>query len=247
MAALAVTEYVEATGDTSILDERTSFIEGPALPPDQEDAYLQPIVSESAATIYEHCLRAIERSRAVGTHGLPLMGGGDWNDGMNRVGHGGKGESVWMAWFLGSVLKRFAPVCESRGDADRAGEFRRWAERLGEAADTAAAIVLCTPGRDYVLLSLKVGTVSDPVKTQFGYHVIEVTKKTPGSTTTFEEAKAGIEDRLKIEGETAAWDKWVEEATTAAAIIYLPGFNPTELSATPTPASSPSPSESATK
>jgi parvulin-like peptidyl-prolyl isomerase len=95
--------------------------------------------------------------------------------------------------------------------------------------------------------SLKVGTVSDPVKTQFGYHVIEVTKKTPGSTTTFEEAKAGIEDRLKIEGETAAWDKWVKEATTAAEIIYLPGFNPTELSATPTPASSPSPSESATK
>ena len=133
-----VAEYLSATGDTSILDERTSFIEGPALPPDNEDAYLVPVVSESAATIYEHCLRAIERSRAVGTHGLPLMGGGDWNDGMNRVGHEGKGESVWMAWFLGFVLKRFAPICESRGDADRAAEFRRWAARLGEAADSQA-------------------------------------------------------------------------------------------------------------
>ncbi len=134
----ALVEYLRATGDTSILDERTSFIEGPALPPDQEDLYLQPIVSESAATVYEHCVRAIERNRSVGAHGLPLMGGGDWNDGMNRVGHGGKGESVWMAWFLGTVLTRFAPICETRGDADRAAEYRRWAQRLGEAAEANA-------------------------------------------------------------------------------------------------------------
>ncbi|HET6494809.1 MAG TPA: peptidylprolyl isomerase [Thermoleophilia bacterium] len=99
--------------------------------------------------------------------------------------------------------------------------------------------------------TIKVGTISDPVKTQFGYHVIEVTKKTPGSTTTFEEAKTGIEERLKLEGQTAAWEKWLQDAETAAAIVYAPGFDPTELMATPspaaTPASSPSPSESATK
>lgn len=99
--------------------------------------------------------------------------------------------------------------------------------------------------------SMKVGTISNPVKTQFGYHVIEVTKKTPGSTTTFEEAKAGIEQQLKLEGETAAWETWLEEAKTAAAIIYAAGFNPAELTASPNPsappASSPSPSESATK
>ena len=99
--------------------------------------------------------------------------------------------------------------------------------------------------------SIKVGTISSPVKTQFGYHVIEVTKKTPGSTTTFEEAKAGIEQQLKLEGEAAAWEAWLKEATTAAAIIYAAGFNPAELTASPSPAappaSSPSPSESATK
>jgi foldase protein PrsA len=99
--------------------------------------------------------------------------------------------------------------------------------------------------------SIKVGTISGPVKTQFGYHIIEVTKKTPGSTTTFEEAKAGIEQQLKLEGEAAAWEAWLKEAKTAAAIIYAPGFNPAELTASPNPsappASSPSPSESATK
>jgi parvulin-like peptidyl-prolyl isomerase len=107
------------------------------------------------------------------------------------------------------------------------------------------------PEFENVAFALKVGEISDPVKTQFGYHVIEVTKKTPGSTTTFEQAKAGIEEQLKLEGETAAWDKWLEEATTAAAILYAAGFNPVDLtaspSAAPTPASSPSPSESATK
>ena len=99
--------------------------------------------------------------------------------------------------------------------------------------------------------TIKVGTISDPVKTQFGYHIIEVTKKTPGSTTTFEEAKTGIEERLKLEGQAAVWEKWLEEAETAAAIVYVTGFDPTVLIVTPspaaTPASSPSPSESATK
>jgi parvulin-like peptidyl-prolyl isomerase len=107
------------------------------------------------------------------------------------------------------------------------------------------------PEFEKVAFGLKVGDISAPVKTQFGYHVIEVTKKTPGSTTTFEEAKAGIEERLKIEGQTAAWDTWLADAKTAAAIVYAPGFNPIELTATPSPAaspaSSPSPSESATK
>jgi len=132
---LVVAEYIEATGDVGVLDERTAFIEGPPLPLEQEDAYLQPVVSETTATIYEHCLRAIETGRPTGEHGLPLMGGGDWNDGMNRVGHGGKGESVWLAWFLGYVLMRFAPLCEVRDEPDRAEEFRAWARSLGDAVE----------------------------------------------------------------------------------------------------------------
>jgi len=132
---LAVAEYVSATGDTSVLDEVTAFIEGPPLPIEEEDAYLQPAVSERAATVYEHCVRALESGRAVGAHGLPLIGGADWCDGMNRVGHEGKGESVWLAWFLVHVLGRFAPICEMRGDLELAADYRQWAARLAAAVE----------------------------------------------------------------------------------------------------------------
>ena len=132
---LVVAEYLAATGDASVLDERTAFLEGQPLPLEVEDAYVQPAMSEQAATVYEHCLRALEAGRPVGEHGLPLMGGGDWNDGMNRVGHEGKGESVWLAWFLIYVLKKFAPVVESRGDSELAEDYLAWAERLRVAVE----------------------------------------------------------------------------------------------------------------
>lgn len=132
---LVVTEYLEATGDLSVLDEYTAFIEGPEIDPAREDDYLQPAVSEKAATVYEHCIAALESGRGTGPHGLPLMGGGDWNDGMNRVGVEGQGESVWLAWFLITVLDRFAPICELRGEPERAAEYRDWAEQLAHAAE----------------------------------------------------------------------------------------------------------------
>jgi len=131
---LVVAEYLEATGDASVLAERTAFIEGPELPIESEDAYLQPAISETAATVYEHCWRALERA-PLGTRGLPLIGGGDWNDGMNRVGHEGRGESVWMAWFLGYVLTRFAPVCERMGEPERAERYRTRAAELARAVE----------------------------------------------------------------------------------------------------------------
>ena len=134
---LVVAEYLLATGDTSVLDERTAYIEGPSLAPEAEDAYVQPSVSERAATVYEHCIAALETGRPTGAHGLPLMGGGDWNDGMNRVGHEGRGESVWLAWFIGYALVRFAPVCEARGDTTLAEDYRAWAARLAAAAENA--------------------------------------------------------------------------------------------------------------
>ncbi len=132
---LVVAEYLEATGDTSVLDERTAFIEGPLLPVEDEDLYLQPVLSERAATVYEHCIAALETGRPTGEHGLPLIGGGDWNDGMNRVGHAGRGESVWLAWFLGYVLDRFAPICDARGESELAADYRAWATRLAAAAE----------------------------------------------------------------------------------------------------------------
>ncbi len=119
-----VTQFVEATGDLTVLDESVAFIEGELLAENQKESYFQPRVSETRASIFEHCARAIDRSLNVGAHGLPLMGTGDWNDGMNRVGQDGKGESVWLGWFLHTVLWEFAKFAESRGENDRAETWR---------------------------------------------------------------------------------------------------------------------------
>jgi cyclic beta-1,2-glucan synthetase len=120
----ALTHYLEVTGDTAILDEVVPFLEGPAIPPGQDDAYFQPTVSAERATFFEHCARALDRSMPVGAHGLPLIGTGDWNDGMNRVGHEGRGESVWLGWFLHATLWEFARVAEARGEGGRADTWR---------------------------------------------------------------------------------------------------------------------------
>jgi cyclic beta-1,2-glucan synthetase len=133
-----VHHYLEVTGDLSILEERVSFIEGPELRPDQEDSYYQPrsAPESQSATLFEHCARAIDRSLAVGTHGLPLIGSGDWNDGMNRVGHAGKGESVWVGWFLLSVLDRFVPLANARKDqTSRATTWRAHSASLKAAIE----------------------------------------------------------------------------------------------------------------
>ena len=124
--------YVKVTGDDSVLEEEVAFIEGPLLEPDQVENYLQPDVSKQKASVFEHCARTIDRSLEVGRHGLPLMGSGDWNDGMNRVGVGGKGESVWLGWFLCSVIQEFLPLCETAGERGTAVKDRvkRYADHL---------------------------------------------------------------------------------------------------------------------
>jgi len=125
--------YISVTGDLSVLDEVISFIEQPLLKPDEQEIYMQPEVSKESGSIYEHCARAIDRSLAVGAHGLPLMGSGDWNDGMNRVGHLGKGESVWVGWFLYSILESFAPHCDARQELTRGNRYREHRENLRNA------------------------------------------------------------------------------------------------------------------
>jgi cyclic beta-1,2-glucan synthetase len=119
----AMSHYAEVTGDATLLEAQVPFVEGPGIPAGAEDAYYAPQITETRASVYEHGARAIDHSLATGVHGLPLMGTGDWNDGMNRVGNEGRGESVWLAWFLCSVVERFAPFAQARGEGERA---QRW-------------------------------------------------------------------------------------------------------------------------
>jgi cellobiose phosphorylase len=114
--AMATCRYVTATGDNSVLDETTPFIEGRLVNPEEDSYYDLPRISDERASLYDHCARAIVRGLQFGSHGLPLMGTGDWNDGMNLVGAEGRGESVWLGFFLYAVLLPFADIARSRGD-----------------------------------------------------------------------------------------------------------------------------------
>ncbi|EXX89707.1 glycosyl transferase family 36, partial [Paenibacillus darwinianus] len=120
----AVIRYLEHTEDESLLDETVPFLRSEPLGDEEHERYETTVLSEQSGTILEHCLRAVDRSLRFGEHGLPLIGIGDWNDGMSRVGAEGRGESVWLGWFLGDVLRGIADLCEHRGDHERADHYR---------------------------------------------------------------------------------------------------------------------------
>jgi cyclic beta-1,2-glucan glucanotransferase len=130
-----VNHFVETTDDMGVLDEPVPFLEGDSLAEGQNESYFEPRVSETRASIFEHCARALDGSLAVGRHGLPLMGTGDWNDGMNRVGLRGQGESVWLGWFLHDVLSKFARIADARGEHHRAETWRLHAGELKAALE----------------------------------------------------------------------------------------------------------------
>src|SRR6185369_250868 len=127
--------YAAVTGDLSIFDEEVPFIEGPLLAEGENEAYGEPVHSAETATLFEHCARALERSFDLGSHGLPLIGTGDWNDGMNRVGVQGRGESVWLGWFLYSALDGLQRLCDQRGQKERGDQFRSHMSKLNHSLE----------------------------------------------------------------------------------------------------------------
>jgi cyclic beta-1,2-glucan synthetase len=130
-----VEQYARVTGDGSVLDEKAPFLRMRLLAEGEDEIYDLPQESGETGTVYEHCLRALRKAATHGPHGLPLIGSGDWNDGLNRVGIEGRGESVWLAWFLTDTLRRFAAIADARGDAATAGEFRATADGYVAAAE----------------------------------------------------------------------------------------------------------------
>jgi cyclic beta-1,2-glucan synthetase len=130
--------YIAVTGDGSILDERAPYLMMRELNADEHEVYDLPEVSDLSEPLYDHCVRALRRASTFGEHDLPLIGSGDWNDGMNRVGIHGKGESVWLAWFLAATSKLFASHAETRGDEVVAKELRDNADRYERAIESSA-------------------------------------------------------------------------------------------------------------
>lgn len=129
--------YMDTTGDTAVLDVDLPFLDGPPLEEGQNESFFLPTVSDKHGSLYEHCALALDVSLSLGPHDLPLIGTGDWNDGMNRVGEQGKGESIWLAWFLLDTIQRFAPIAETRGDHDRVARWRECAATVKAALETA--------------------------------------------------------------------------------------------------------------
>jgi cyclic beta-1,2-glucan synthetase len=133
--AYVTAHYVAVTGDAAVLDEAVPFLDGPILRDGEDEAFFPPTISEDSVSLFEHCALALDQSLPVGSHGLPLIGTGDWNDGMNRIGEKGRGESIWLGWFLHTALTAFAPLAEARHAEARAASWRRHRLDLGTALD----------------------------------------------------------------------------------------------------------------
>ena len=133
--AYVTAHYIKVTGDAAVLNEVVPYLEGPMLQEGERDAFFLPAISAQTASLFEHCALALDQSLETGAHGLPLMGTGDWNDGMDQIGAGGKGESVWLGWFLHATLNAFSDTAERYGSAPRALSWRQHAAALGRALE----------------------------------------------------------------------------------------------------------------
>ena len=132
-----VYEYINFTGDYTILEEEQPYVMGELLPDGVDERYDVYLESKQKENVYTHCIRAIDRSLNFGEHGLPKIGSGDWNDGLNTVGNKQKGESIWLGFFIYNILEKFIPICEKRGDISRVNEYKIKKENLKKALNTA--------------------------------------------------------------------------------------------------------------
>jgi len=130
-------QYIEMTADAAVLDEALPFLEGDTLKDGQVEAYFKPLVARTESSLYEHCARALDVSLSLGVHDLPLMGTGDWNDGMNRVGEKGRGESVWLGWLLLAAIAAFTPYAQARNESSRAARWKLCSEVIRVALESA--------------------------------------------------------------------------------------------------------------
>ncbi len=136
--AFIVAHYLEVTGDQTVLDEQVPFLEGGPLEPGQHEVFAAPAATTNTASVFDHCVLALDSSLVIGSHGLPLFGAGDWNDGMNRVGAAGRGESVWLGWFLHATLLQFSGIAEQRGAGSKAALWRKHAFAMQQAIEREA-------------------------------------------------------------------------------------------------------------
>ena len=131
-------EYIEFTGDRTILEIKTPFLQGAVLEENQDEKYDKYAQTHEEQTIYNHCIKAIEKALNFGEHGLPKIGSGDWNDGFSTVGNKGKGESVWLGFFLYLILEKFIPICKEKGDYEKAEKYEQIKINLKKALNTKA-------------------------------------------------------------------------------------------------------------
>ncbi len=211
--AYATATYIACSGDTSVLDESVPFLTGPILRPDEHDALFQPMIAEEEASLFDHCARGLDQClELTGKHGLPLIGTGDWNDGMNRVGEEGRGESVWLGWLLIRTIALFAPLAETR-DAVRAQRWRAHAVAVQDAIEREA-----WDGRWYRRATFDDGT-------WLGSEESEECRIDSIAQSWAVLSEAGIPSRCAAA--MASLEKYLINTTDAIALLFTPPFDKT--------------------